>query len=69
MAGSDVETIKLIKLWGRTLDNGSLSVAIGTKMYTKKIARDMEAAGYTRSQKQISSKLKKLEYEYRTKIQ
>ena len=31
----------------------------------EKIARDMEAAGYTRSQKQISSKLKKLKYEYR----
>ena len=34
-------------------------------MYTKKIARDIEAAGYTQSQKQISSKLKKLKYEYR----
>ena len=31
----------------------------------EKIARDMEAAGYTRSQKQISSKLKKLKYQYR----
>ena len=36
-AWSDDETMKLIEFWGRTLYNGPLSVAIGTKMYAKKL--------------------------------
>ena len=64
-AWSDDETMKLIELWGEDSIQWLFECSHRNKAVYKKIARDMEAAGYTRSQKQISSKLKKLKYEYR----
>ena len=66
-AWSDDEMMKLIELWGGGEDSIQrlFECSHRNKDVYKKIARDMEAAGYTRSQKQISSKLKKLKYEYR----
>ena len=59
-AWSDDETMKLIELWGEDSIQRLFECSHRNKDVYEKIARDMEAAGYTRSQKQISSKLKKL---------
>ena len=64
-AWSDDEMMKLIELWGKDCIQQLFECSHTNKNVYEKITRDMEAAGYTRSQKQISSKLKKLKYEYR----
>ena len=52
---SDDEMMKLIELWGKDSIQRLFECSHRNKDVYEKIARDMEAAGYTRSQKQISS--------------
>ena len=62
---SEEETLKLIEIWGESTIQAMLEGARRNKDVFIKIAREMEAAGYTKSGDQCSNKIKKLRFEYR----
>ena len=62
---SDAETLKLIEVWGEDTIQAMLEGSKRNKDIYKKIAREMEAAGYAKTGEQCNGKIKKLRLEYK----
>lgn len=62
------ETLKLIALWGEEDVQAQLEGCRSNRQVYEKIAREMQAANYTRTFLQCREKLKKLKAEYRAVV-
>ena len=62
---TDEETLKLVEIWGDDAIQAMLEGSRRNKDVFKKIAREMEAAGYSKTAEQCQGKIKKLKYEYK----
>ena len=63
-AWSDEETFKLIEIWSEDAIQRMFETSRRNKDIFVKISKEMEAAGYNHTSDQISSKIKKLKFEY-----
>ena len=64
-AWTEEETLKLIAVWSEGAIQAMLEGSRRNRDVYVKISREMEEAGYSRTAKQCSSKIKKLRFEYR----
>ena len=62
---TDEETLKLIEIWGEDAIQAMLEGCRRNKDIFVKISKEMEAAGFSKTAHQCSSKIKKLRFEYR----
>ena len=62
---TDGETLKLVEIWGDDAIRAMLEGSRRNRDVFKKLGREMEAAGYSKTAEQYQGKIKKLKYEYK----